>query len=153
MADSATEGFWDDSQLAQRIMQRLTGLQTQVNAWRGLADEVRDASEMAALARDDASIVPELFEEVTQLRDRLDQMEFDLMLAGPHDRANAILAIHAGAGGTESQDWADMLLRMYLRWAELRGFATDIVDLTEGEEAGIKSATVEIRGEYAYGYA
>jgi len=87
------------------------------------------------------------------LRERLDQMEFDLMLAGPHDAANAILAIHAGAGGTESQDWANMLLRMYLRWAEIRGWKTEIVDLTEGEEAGIKSATVEIRGEYAYGYA
>lgn len=134
-------------------MQRLTALQTQVNEWRTLAGEVRDALEMAGLARDDASIVPELSAEVKALRQHLDQMEFDLMLAGPHDSANAILAIHAGAGGTESQDWADMLLRMYLRWAETRGFATDIVDLTEGEEAGIKSATIEIRGEYAYGYA
>lgn len=134
-------------------MQRLTALQLQVIAWRSLAAEIQDSSEMADLARDDPAIVPELHAEVSELRDRLDQMEFDLMLAGPHDGSNAILAIHAGAGGTESQDWADMLLRMYLRWAETRGFETEIVDLTEGEEAGIKSATVEIRGEYAYGYA
>ncbi len=152
-AQSAVQGFWDDPQQAQRIMQRLTALQTQVTAWRSLGKEIHDASEMAELARDDASIVPELQREVAELKERLDQMEFDLMLAGPHDSANAILAIHAGAGGTESQDWADMLLRMYLRWAEIRGFQTDIVDLTEGEEAGIKSATVEIRGDYAYGYA
>ncbi len=147
------QGFWDDPQSAQRVMRRMTTLQTQVTAWRTLAGEIRDASEMAGLARDDASIVPELHAEVEELQTRLDQMEFDLMLAGPHDASNAILAIHAGAGGTESQDWADMLLRMYLRWAEIRGFATDIVDLTEGEEAGIKSATIEIRGDYAYGYA
>jgi len=152
-AQSGAEGFWDDPQHAQRMMQRLTSLQTQVNAWRSLAGEISDASEMAELARDDAAIVPELQGEVAELRERLDQMEFDLMLAGPHDGSNAILAIHAGAGGTESQDWADMLLRMYLRWAETRGFATDIVDLTEGEEAGIKSATIEVRGDYAYGYA
>lgn len=152
-AQSGVEGFWDDPQQAQRIMQRLTNLQNQVSAWRVLAGEITDACEMAELARNDAAIVAELQTEVAALRERLDQMEFDLMLAGPHDGANAILAIHAGAGGTESQDWADMLLRMYLRWAETRGFATDIVDLTEGEEAGIKSATIEIRGDYAYGYA
>src|SRR4051794_5372120 len=152
-AQSSAEGFWDDPQHAQRVMQRMTGLQTQVNAWRELAGAIRAASEMGGLARGDASIVPELSGEVAALRERLDQMEFDLMLAGPHDGANAILAIHAGAGGTESQDWADMLLRMYLRWAEVRGWQTDIVDLTEGEEAGIKSATIEIRGDYAYGYA
>jgi peptide chain release factor 2 len=152
-AQSGAEGFWDDPQAAQRVMQRMTALQTQVTAWRTLAEEIRDASEMAELARDDSSIVEELSGDVAALRERLDQMEFDLMLAGPHDAANAILAIHAGAGGTESQDWADMLLRMYLRWAEIRGWQAEIVDLTEGEEAGIKSATVEIRGEYAYGYA
>ena len=104
-------------------MQRMTALQTQVTAWRTLAEEIRDASEMAELARDDSSIVEELSGDVAALRERLDQMEFDLMLAGPHDAANAILAIHAGAGGTESQDWADMLLRMYLRWAEIAGLA------------------------------
>ena len=118
---SGAEGFWDDPQQAQRMMQRLTNLQNQVGAWRALAGEIADASEMAELARDDAAIVPELQRDVAELRERLDRMEFDLMLAGPHDGANAILAIHAGAGGTESQDWADMLLRMYLRWAETRG--------------------------------
>ncbi len=150
---SAQAGFWDDPQAAQRIMQRLTTLQTQVTAWEEIGREIEDATVMAELAAEDPSIVSDLHAEVEQLRERLDQMEFDLMLSGPHDAANAILAIHAGAGGTESQDWAEMLLRMYLRWAESRGFASEIVDMTEGEEAGIKSATIELKGEYAYGYA
>jgi peptide chain release factor 2 len=106
---------------------------------------------MAELARDDPAIVPELHAEVTELKDRLDQMEFDLMLAGPHDASNAILAIHAGAGGTESQDWADMLLRMYLRWAERQGFQTVLNDYQPGEEAGLKSATFSVNGDYAHG--
>jgi peptide chain release factor 2 len=152
-AESAAEGFWDDPQTAQRAMQRLTTLQTQVSAWEEIGREIGDATEMAELAQDDPGIAAELHAEVEQLRARLDQMEFDLMLSGPHDAANAILAIHAGAGGTESQDWAEMLLRMYLRWAESRGFGNEIVDMTEGEEAGIKSATIELKGEYAYGYA
>ncbi len=152
-AASSAEGFWDDPQTAQRAMQRLTALQTQVSAWDDLGMEIADAVEMTELAHEDAAIAAELGAEVDAMRARLEQMEFDLMLAGPHDGSNAILAIHAGAGGTESQDWADMLLRMYLRWAETRGFAAEIVDMTEGEEAGIKSATIEIKGEYAYGYA
>lgn len=150
---SAAPDFWNDPQAAQRAMQRLTTLQTQVSAWEELRSEIAEAIEMAELAREDDAIAAELGAEVAALRARLDKMEFDLMLAGPHDGASAILAIHAGAGGTESQDWAEMLLRMYLRWAETRGFAAEIVDMTEGEEAGIKSATVEIKGEYAYGYA
>ena len=150
---SAAPDFWNDPQAAQRAMQRLTTLQTQVSAWEELRSEIAEAIEMAELAREDDAIAAELGAEVAALRARLDKMEFDLMLAGPHDGASAILAIHAGAGGTESQDWAEMLLRMCLRWAETRGFAAEIVDMTEGEEAGIKSATVEIKGEYAYGYA
>ncbi len=86
------------------------------------------------------------------LRGRLDKLEYELAFSGPYDERNAILAIHAGAGGTESQDWAQMLLRMYLRWAESRGFATEVLDTTMGEEAGIKSATVEISGPNAYGW-
>ncbi len=152
-AQSAVDGFWDDPQAAQRIMQRLTALQLQVTTWRDFSREVDDALELVDLARGDDTMLPDLQTDTFALRDRLDKLEFDLMLAGSHDRSNALLSIHAGAGGTEAQDWAYMLLRMYLRWAEKRGFGTDIVDMTEGEETGIKSATMEIRGEYAYGYA
>jgi len=152
-AQSAVDGFWDDPQTAQRIMQRISILQEQVTAWRTLSEEVADARELADLARDDAEMLPDVLTSTKELQTRLDKMEFDLMLAGPHDRSDAILSIHAGAGGTESQDWAEMLLRMYLRWAEHRGFSAEIVDMTEGEEAGIKSCTVEIKGNYAYGYS
>ncbi len=133
-------------------MQRLSTLQEQVATWRTLSQEIADARELADLGRNDADMLSDVLASAQELQGRLDKMEFDLMLAGPHDRATAILSIHAGAGGTESQDWAEMLLRMYLRWAEHRGFAAEIVDMTEGEEAGIKSCTVEIKGDYAYGY-
>jgi len=151
-AQSAVDGFWDDPQAAQRVMQRLSTLQEQVAAWRTLSQEIADARELADLGRTDTDMLADVLASAQELQGRLDKMEFDLMLAGPHDRATAILSIHAGAGGTESQDWAEMLLRMYLRWAEHRGFAAEIVDMTEGEEAGIKSCTVEIKGDYAYGY-
>ncbi len=151
-AQSAVDGFWDDPQAAQRVMQRLSTLQEQVATWRTLSQEIADARELADLGRNDADMLSDVLASAQELQGRLDKMEFDLMLAGPHDRATAILSIHAGAGGTESQDWAEMLLRMYLRWAEHRGFAAEIVDMTEGEEAGIKSVTVEIKGDYAYGY-
>jgi len=100
----------------------------------------------------DASLEEALRRDLEALRERLNALEFRRLLAGPYDERDAILAVHAGAGGTEAHDWAQMLLRMYLRWAERKGFHTRILDLSEGEEAGIKSATVEIAGPYAYGY-
>ena len=105
-----------------------------------------------AAAEDDAELAGAIAESLPALRKRLDRLEFLLTLSGPYDRGNAILAIHAGAGGTDAQDWAEMLLRMYLRWAESHGYRTETYDLSPGEEAGIKSVTVEISGEYAFGY-
>jgi len=101
---------------------------------------------------DDESLRPELEAEVEAIERELEKRSFQTMLSGKHDEGNAILAIHAGAGGTDSQDWAEMLQRMYLRWAEERGFETEILDMTEGEEAGIKSVTIAVSGRYAYGY-
>jgi len=135
-------------------MRDLMQLREQVELWRGVEKQARDLVDLAELAQaeGDTSLELEVGEEASALARRLDQLEFQLMLGGEHDRKNAILAIHAGAGGTESQDWAQMLLRMYLRWAERRGYSSDVLDTTWGEEAGIKSTTVEIIGPYAYGY-
>jgi peptide chain release factor 2 len=108
--------------------------------------------ELAAEAGDDGSLDAEIAEGARRLRKELDEFELKVMLSAPHDSKAAILSIHPGAGGTESQDWAQMLMRMYLRWCERAGFKAEVVDLLPGEEAGIKSATIEVTGEYAYGY-
>ncbi|MEW6232968.1 MAG: peptide chain release factor 2 [Chloroflexota bacterium] len=152
--ESASGGFWLDQERAQKVMRDLMQLREQVELWRGLEKQARDLVDLAELAQaeGDTSLELEVGEEASALARQLDQLEFQLMLGGEHDRKNAILAIHAGAGGTESQDWAQMLLRMYLRWAERRGYSSDVLDTTWGEEAGIKSTTVEIIGPYAYGY-
>lgn len=147
-------GFWDDSQTAQRVMRQLAGLRDEVEGWQSLArhaNEVRELIELAEL-EEDAALEAELTADVAALEQDLEAREFQLAFRDEHDRGDALLSIHAGAGGTESQDWAEMLLRMYLRWAEQHDYKTEILDLTEGEEAGIKSVTVQVSGEYAYGY-
>lgn len=143
--------FWDDPQSAQKIMQELSALRDKVEIWEGLARRAHDAFELYQMAEDDPALLTELEAEAEALEAELDAREFTLALSGPYDSNSAILSIHAGAGGTEAQDWAQMLLRMYLRWAEKHGFKTFITDETEGEEAGIKSVTVEVNGPNAYG--
>jgi len=135
-------------------MKRLAEVNATIDTWRGLERKARELEELAALAEaeGDESLVSELTREADGLASRLDELEFELSFAGPYDERNAILAIHAGAGGTESQDWTEMLLRMYLRWAERRGYRTDVLDVTPGEEAGMKSAMAEVSGPHAYGY-
>jgi peptide chain release factor 2 len=128
-------------------------LQEPVNAWRRLVERLEDAKVYAELAiegTDEAEA--EARTAVTEIEGSLEQMELERKLSGEHDAGNAILTLHSGAGGTESQDWAEMLLRMYLRWAERRGFHTETVDLQPGEGAGIKSVTITVEGRYAYGY-
>lgn len=131
-------------------MKTVSGLREDVESWRGFKQHLSDLIELARL--DDETLRGELESEVTKLETDLEKRSFAAMLSGPYDQDDAILAIHAGAGGTDSQDWAAMLQRMYLRWAESRGFETEVVDLTEGEEAGIKSVTIAVSGHYAYGY-
>lgn len=135
-------------------MRELSGVRETVELWRGLEVKARELLDLAHLAQEEQAVelLDELAGEAESLSSRVDRLEFELSFNGPYDQRGAILAIHAGAGGTESQDWAEMLLRMYLRWAERRGYETEIFDETEGEEAGIKSVTVEIRGPRAYGY-
>lgn len=150
----ATDGFWDDVEQAQQVMQQLTRLKEKVDEWQGLSRRIRELRDLFELAQqeDDWKIGEEIAAEANQLAEELDQRELRLALGGPYDAKDAILSVHAGAGGTESQDWAAMLLRMYLRWAEEHGYETDLLDSMPGEEAGIKSATVSIKGPYAYGY-
>ena len=135
-------------------MRRIAGLRDAVSEWRGLERDVGQLEELLDLAEgeSDRAVRNEIAREASAIAARLDRLEFDLALSGPYDSRNALLSIHAGAGGTESQDWAQMLLRMYLRWAERRGFDAAILDISHGEEAGIKSAHIDLKGKYAYGY-
>lgn len=150
--ESVSANFWDDQQAAQKKMQELNALQQITDIWQSLYQRALDARELCGMADDDPDMLAELEEEAAGLEQEFEERQFSLALAGPHDGGAAILSIHAGAGGTEAQDWAQMLLRMYLRWAENKRFKTAITDMTEGEEAGIKSVTVEIDGPFAYGY-
>ncbi len=131
-------------------MQRIARLREDVGVWAGLRQRLADASELASL--EDESLRQELETELNHLQAVLADREVKAMFSGPYDRDNAILNIHAGAGGTDSQDWAQMLERMYLRWAESHGFRAEALDRSEGEEAGIKSVTLSIEGEFAFGY-
>jgi peptide chain release factor 2 len=131
-------------------MQRLSRLKNEVARWREIQSRINDAHELASL--DDESLADELTGEVDALQKSVDQLSFEAMMSGKYDNEDCILSIHAGAGGTESQDWVGMLLRMYLRWAESHGFKTEILDQMDGEEAGIKSVTVSIKGDYGFGY-
>ncbi|MEA4908602.1 MAG: peptide chain release factor 2 [Anaerolineaceae bacterium] len=142
--------LWNDREQAQRIMKKLADLRSEVDGWVDFQKHIQDALELAQM--EDESLRPELEYEAEQISTELDQRDLNAQLSGPYDRENALLTIHAGAGGTDSQDWAAILERMYLRWAERRGFAAEILDVTEGEEAGIKSVTIAINGRYAYGY-
>ncbi|MCS7259764.1 MAG: peptide chain release factor 2 [Anaerolineae bacterium] len=155
-AESTAPDFWEDPKVAQAHMRRLATLREEVATWRNLDRRVADALELSVLLsadeEKDEALAAELAAEAAELQKTLKQMEFRLRMSGEHDRDDALLSIHAGAGGTESQDWVAMLLRMYLRWAEDKGYKTEIVDSLEGEEAGLKSVTVLIEGPYAYGY-
>lgn len=131
-------------------MKTASGLREELESWRTFKQQLHDLTELARL--DDESLRSELETEITKLETDLEKRSFAAMLSGPYDHDDAILAIHAGAGGTDSQDWAEMLQRMYLRWAENGGFETEILDLTPGEEAGIKSVTIAVSGRFAFGY-
>ncbi len=135
-------------------MRRLASLQEEVGVWEQLAGRVADAQALLelAIADEDEAVARDIACEVEAIEAELKRLEFRLLLSGEHDRDDAILAIHAGAGGTEAQDWAEMLLRMYLRWAEGRGYETSILDSMSGEEAGLKRAMVSIEGDHVYGY-
>lgn len=149
-AQAGAPNFWDDPETAQKVMQEMAGLKDDMARWQGVANRINDALELAEMG--DVSLQEELNTEVEGLRILVDRMSLQTLLSGAHDNENAIFAIHAGAGGTEAQDWALMLERMFLRWAEQNGHKVEIIERSEGEEAGIKSVMMSIKGDYAYGY-
>ncbi len=151
-AQSAEAGFWDNNQAAQATLKEISGHKRWVSAFDHLQGELADLSELAELVEPDSEEATDLERSLETTVRELAQLEFTTQLSGPDDERPAILTIHPGAGGTESQDWADMLFRMYGRWAERRGFDVELLDLQPGDEAGLKSATLEIKGEYAFGY-
>ena len=147
-------GFWDNPKSAGNGMKTLTRLKGEIADWREIADEASSLSELLDLAIEEKedSLQASLAEDASALSARLAGMEFRLVLSGRFDDRNAIIAIHAGAGGVESQDWARMLMRMYIRWAERQGHNADVLDVSSGDEGGIKSAVIQVDGPYAYGH-
>jgi peptide chain release factor 2 len=147
-------GLWSDQMEAQAQTRRLSLLQEELGEWNGLGRRAGELHELLdlATAEEDESLAVELEAEVATLAKDLDRSEFRLLFQGEYDARNALLAIHAGAGGTDSQEWVERLVRMYLMWAESRGFKARMIDSSLGEEAGFKSVTVEVTGSYAYGY-
>jgi len=152
--ESMAEDFWSDNRKAQAQMQQLNALREEVTTWEEIDTQLEDLLGLAQLLEEepDEGMQAEVAQSVAEIEKKVEQLQFSLMLSGEHDERDAILSIHAGSGGVDAQDWAEMLLRMYLRWAEQHKFRTEIYDYSEGEEAGIKSVTVEIKGRYVYGY-
>jgi peptide chain release factor 2 len=151
---AAQPDFWDDQTTAQTTLQELNDLKShlqQLEQWKSSLEDARAIVELLEL-EDDASLLQEAESNVTRLSRELDQWELQQLLSGTYDGKGAVLTINAGAGGTDAQDWADMLLRMYTRWAENQRYKVHLMEFSEGDEAGIKSATLEIEGRYAYGY-
>lgn len=147
---SEAADLWENPEKAQNIMKRLSEIRDDVEGWRKLKKRIEDTLELSEMG--DESLRSDLEPELADVEQELARRELSVFLSGKYDRGNALLAINAGAGGTDSQDWAAMLQRMYLRWCERRGFQTDILDFSEGEEAGMKSCTISVTGQYAYGY-
>jgi peptide chain release factor 2 len=143
-------GFWDNPAHAKQVSKEASRIHTDLEKWEKLANQLDGVIELISL--DDETLSLDLEIELAKIEEIIDERSFQAKLAGPYDQDNALLAIHAGAGGTDSQDWAAMLQRMYLRWAEKRGYQAEMLDTTLGEEAGIKSVTIAINGDYAYGY-
>ncbi len=146
--------FWNDQMGAQKILQEIKTLQSWVDLWKSVNKKSESVDEFIQIAQmeNDESLSDDVAKELDELDNAIEEAEFKNMLSGKDDNKNCILTIHSGAGGTESQDWADMLLRMYLRYGEQNDFKMTIVDILDGDGAGIKSATVEVVGEFAYGY-
>jgi peptide chain release factor 2 len=144
-------GFWDDQQRAAKVSAEHAGVQRKLNGYRELEQELDDIEALEELAQEDDSIATELEEQREQFASRLAELEEARLFSGRYDSGDAVVSVNAGAGGTDSQDWAEMLLRMEMRWAERRGFKTELVEASPGEETGIKSATFIARGEDAYG--
>jgi len=142
--------LWNDPETAKQLMKSISELEMEVNTWSSLSKRTRDVIELAEM--DDENLRSDLEHELTEIESELSAKQFAALLNGPYDRGDAVLTISSGAGGTDSQDWAAMLMRMYLRWLERKGYKSEIIDQSDGEEAGIKSVSISVEGSYAYGY-
>ncbi len=153
-ADSARPDFWDDMESSQKTMQKIGSLKAKVASWESLKNDYEDALVMIELADEegDEALAPDCTASVEDVEKRVESLTLSTLLSGEFDDNNAILTFHAGAGGTEAQDWAEMLFRMYNRWGERHGYKVSTLDYLDGDVAGIKSATILIEGENAYGY-
>lgn len=151
---SSQTGFWDNPEEAQRLLKELSEKKERLQDWQSNDQALQDLELMLEMAREaeDQAVISEVAQESKTLYEAVKDLELRGLLAAPEDRKDAILTIHPGAGGTESQDWAQMLMRMFVRWAERRNFKATILDLLPGEEAGIKSVTIEVKGPFAYGF-
>ena len=148
----AEPNFWSDQDRSSKILQQRARLEESLELDRQIVRQVDDTQALVELAREGEPVTDDLVSHLNAAETFVDKVETKVLLSGENDRLNAIVNIHPGAGGTEAQDWAEMLMRMYLRWAEQSGFKTSMLDYQEGEEAGIKSVTFSVIGEYAYGY-
>ncbi len=151
--EMSSPDFWNDTQKAQKLSQERNRIEAQLNVFSSVEQKIEDSEILIEMAEEegDEELLKEAEENLKEVEKELNDLEVKKVLSGEYDKNNAIVTIHAGAGGTESCDWAEMLMRMYLRWAEKKGFEVEILDLQENEEAGIKSATLLIKGPYAYG--
>jgi len=146
--------FWNDQKAAQKILQQIKSLEHWVELWQNADKNGKDTSDIIELAilEEDESFTDEIRNELDSLENSVSDAEFKNMLSGKDDERNCLLTIHSGAGGTEAQDWADMLFRMYIRWGEQNNYKMNLLDVLDGDGAGIKSATIEVTGDFAYGY-
>ncbi len=144
-------GFWDDAERAAEVSARHARATRRLQEYRGLAADVEDLDGLVEMAAEDATLEEEVLEQITSVEGRLAALEEQRLFSGPYDAGDALVSVNAGAGGTDAQDWAEMVLRMEMRWAERRGFQVELLEVSPGEEAGIKSATFRAAGENAYG--
>lgn len=147
-------GFWEDPEKSTKIVQLAKNLKDTVNGYKVLEQQYEDIGVMIEMGNEenDPSVIPEVEEMLKEFKDKLEEMKINTLLSGEYDSDNAILRLNAGAGGTESCDWCSMLYRMYCRWAEKKGYSVEVLDYLDGEEAGIKSVTIQVNGENAFGY-
>ena len=146
--------FWDNPEKSNGYMKELKGLKADIEDFKKLEKDKADAEEFIEMAyeENDESLIPEIGQLVDNFEKLFEKLQLETLLSGEYDKCNAILTLHAGAGGTESCDWASMLLRMYTRWANSKGFTVETLDMLEGDEAGVKSVTIQVNGLNAYGY-
>lgn len=151
-SETIKQEFWNDSQAAGKTMAELSALQNELKETENISSSIENAREVLDLSKEDVSLLEDLEKEVASLQEKVERFEMLMFLSGKFDAGGAILSIHAGQGGTEAMDWSEMMLRMYLRYFERQRWAVEILDETKGDEAGIKSVTLQVSGRYAYGY-